>query len=255
MTIAGDIVKPWLRTCKYGCLRWRAERRARRRSGNDTVPVPAPMAFIFGCGRSGTSILGEVLSLHPDVSYLREPGYMWVAIERSTDFVSLYDPAGGRCIMNAAHVTPESRVRFARVMRPARRGRKMLIEKTPINAMRIGFLDALAPGARYVHIARDGVDVCRSIDRLASENTYKMGGKSRTNQWWGTDDAKWHALLRDGIEAGYHPGEAPRLEGHLAWGAYEWIVTLLEVDRYRDALADRLFEIRYPDLAADPPGR
>jgi hypothetical protein len=181
---------------------------------------------------------------------------MWVAIERTTDFVSLYDRAGGRCIMDAAHVTPESRVRFARVMLPAlrRRGRTMLVEKTPINAMRIGFLDALAPEARYVHITRDGVDVCRSIDRLASENTYKMGGKARANQWWGTDNVKWHALLRDGIEAGYHAGDAPRLEGHLAWGAYEWLVTLLEVDRYRDALGDRLFEIRYPDLAADPGG-
>jgi hypothetical protein len=251
-----DTVKPWLRTFKYGYLRWHAERLARRSTGADSVPDPAPMAFIFGCGRSGTTMLGGLFSRHPEVCYLREPGYMWAAIERETDCFNLYHRVQGRCLMDASHVGPEVRARFARVMlRTLRRsGRRLLVEKTPINAMRIEYLDALAPQARYVHIVRDGVDICRSIDRLATHNTYKLGGKPTANQWWGVDESKLEALIRDGVSAGYFSAEAGDLQDHLARGAYEWLVTLLEVDRCRGLLSDRLFEFSYPELTADPAG-
>ncbi|MHC4986304.1 MAG: sulfotransferase family protein, partial [Planctomycetota bacterium] len=175
-------------------------------------------------------------------------------IEPETDCFNLYHRIDGRCLMDAAHAEPEIRVRFARVMLPTlrRSGKKLLIEKTPINAMRIGFLEALASRARYVHIVRDGVDVCRSIERIATASTYTMGGKPTMNQWWAVDNVKWASLLRDGTAAGYHADEARQLQGHLAMGAYEWIVSLLEVDRKREALGDRLLEIRYPDLTEDP---
>jgi hypothetical protein len=248
-----NTVKPWLRTFKYGYLRWQAERLARRPAGDDSVPDPAPMAFIFGCGRSGTTMLGGLFSTHPEVCYLREPGYMWSAIEAETDCFNLYHRIDGRCLMDAAHAGPETRARFARVMLSTlrRSGRKLLVEKTPINAMRIGFLEALAPQVKYVHIVRDGVDVSRSIERIATTSAYKMGGKSNMNQWWAVDNVKWHTLVRDGAAAGYHADEARRLDDHLTMGAYEWIVTLLEVDRYREALGNRLLEIRYPDLTED----
>ncbi|MHC4305896.1 MAG: hypothetical protein ACYTGY_17125, partial [Planctomycetota bacterium] len=111
-----NTVKPWLRTLKYGYLRWHAERLAHRPAGDDSVPDPAPMAFIFGCGRSGTTMLGGLFSKHPEVCYLREPGYMWAAIEPETDCFNLYHRIDGRCLMDAAHAEPEIRVRFARVM-------------------------------------------------------------------------------------------------------------------------------------------
>jgi hypothetical protein len=249
-------VKPWLRTFKYGYLRWQAERLARKPGADGPVPAPAPMAFVFGCGRSGTTMLGRVFSLHPDICYLREPGYMWAAIERDTDCFNMYDRVQGRCLMDASHVGPESRARFARVMlRTLHRSRRqLLVEKTPINALRIEFLDALAPEAKYVHIVRDGVDICRSIDRVATANTYKLGDKPTANQWWGVGDSKLEALIRDGSAAGYFPDEAARLQDHLARGAYEWLVTLLEVDRCRELLSDRLHEFTYPDLTADPAG-
>ncbi len=44
-------------------------------------------------------------------------------------------------------------------------GRRRLVEKTPVNSFRIGYLDALCPDARFVHIIRDGRDVAASISR------------------------------------------------------------------------------------------
>ncbi len=118
--------------------------------------------------------------------------------------------------------------------------------------MRIGYLDALAPQARFVHIVRDGVDVCRSIDRLATTNTYRIAGKPTLNQWWGVEDAKWRALAGDGAAAGYYPKQVDGLRDHLVRGAYEWLVSLHEVERMRDMLGERLLDISYSTLTADP---
>jgi hypothetical protein len=252
--VVPESAKPWLRAARFGWLRWRAERAASRAGPDDRVPDPAPVAFLIGCGRSGTTALGRVLARHPDVSYLFEPYHAWAAVDRATDCANLYHRVGGRALMDASLATPAAQARFGRLMLGARRrsGRRLLIEKTPVNTLRIGYVGALAPGAKFVHLVRDGADVCRSIDRLASSNTYRIAGKPTLNQWWGADGAKWAALRRDGSAAGYFPSEVGRLRTHLARGAYEWLVSLSEVDAWRAKLDERLLDLRYPDLAADP---
>jgi hypothetical protein len=127
-----------------------------------------------------------------------------------------------------------------------------LVEKTPLNAARIGYLNALAPGANYIHIVRDGYDVAQSIWRLASENRYRIAGKPSLNRWWGCRDYKWKALVRDAKAEGYYPGEVDEADTpHFVRGIYEWLVTLREIDRYRAHLGARLLEIRFSDLVED----
>lgn len=156
--------------------------------------------------------------------------------------------------MDASHCSDQSRLRFGRLMlrRMRKRSKGVFIEKTPINTMRIEYLDALVPHAKYICIVRDGVDICRSIAGLAKTNTYKIAGKSTLNQWWGAENAKWKSLLADGSKAGYYADEVVKLEDHHAKGAYEWLVSLHEVDRCRELLGDRLCEITYSSLTENP---
>lgn len=244
---------PYLRTMKLAMLRARAERAARR-PGPDPSSEPPP-GFIVGCGRSGTTILGKVFMTHPQVRYLFEPYHLWASIDRRTDVTNLHYPADGLFIMRGEHASPGARDRFARLVLGARGDRRIVVEKTPHNIARIGFLEALSPpGARYVHIVRSGLDAARSIDRLATVSGYKMAGKPRYNQWWGVDHRKWSALARDGAAAGYFPDEVPRLRTHAQRGAYEWLVSLGEAERWRPVLGPRLCEITYADLTSDPRG-
>jgi CelD/BcsL family acetyltransferase involved in cellulose biosynthesis len=128
-----------------------------------------------------------------------------------------------------------------------------LVEKSPVNALRIGYLEALVPDARYVHIVRDGVEVARSIEKLASV-TLRMTFRPPLNEWWGVGDAKWAALEREGRAADYYPDEVGQLTSDAQRGAYEWLVSVSEVESWRSRLASRLVELRYQDLTDDPAG-
>lgn len=242
--------KPVGRAVKYGLLRRWADVRA-------MLPVSharlsdRPPAFIVGCGRSGTTILGKIFQKHPGVTYLFEPYHLWAAVDPRTDVINLYHRVDGRFLLRAGDVTDAVRRRFRRLILASARPGTLLIEKTPLNAARMDYLNALAPGASFVHIVRDGLDVARSIDRLASVNSYKIAGKPTLNQWWGVGGCKWPALARDAKEAGYFATEVDALESHIERGALEWLVSLEEVDRYREMLGDRLLEIRYPDLIGE----
>ncbi|MGE5134183.1 MAG: sulfotransferase family protein [Gemmatimonadota bacterium] len=225
--------------------------RARIHAGLPLAPpaTDRPPVFIIGCGRSGTTLLGEIFATHPQVSYRYEPYHRWAAIDPVTDFLQLYSRGGHHCLLDAGSATPAARRRFRRLM-TAPPG-FTLVEKSPINALRIGYLDALAPDACFLHIVRDGADVARSISKMASV-TRRMAFRPPLNEWWGVGDAKWRALQRDGQARGYYPGELSLLATDAQRGACEWLLSLREVGAWRPRLGSRLTEIRYPDLMADP---
>lgn len=248
-------IKPYARAIKFGLLYRAALCTAGRRAADENVPLSPSPTFVIGCGRSGTTILGNLLMQHPQVEYLFEPYHYWAAIEPCTDILNLYTQVKPRLLLDVEDVSEPVRVRFNRLFIRRRRGSKSryLVEKTPLNAMRIGYLDALAPACKFVHIVRDGGDVSRSIANLSTSNTYRIAGKPALNQWWGVADVKWRTLRQEGAEAGYFRAEVGRIDDdQIGRGAYEWLVSLREVDRWRARLGDRLLEISYENLTLQP---
>lgn len=216
--------------------------------------------FVLGCGRSGTTVTGDLLGAHPDVAYLMEPRLLW-AIDPLTD--ARY-PGAGRIALGAGDLTPAAadalRAAFEEAVRAT--GRTRLVEKTPINAFRIGYLDALWPTASFVHVIRDGRAVAASIARAATPPPAPTGLRGVAHRmrhrqapewaWYGVEDNKWHLLralaLAQGIE-----GVGACEEDLLARGILEWRLAVTAARRSLAALdPGRSTELRYEDLLARP---
>jgi glycosyltransferase involved in cell wall biosynthesis len=247
-------LKPLGRALKYRYLKRRAERLVAGLDAQARFENLPAAAFLIGCGRSGTTIVGEVLGRHPGVQYFFEPYHLWATIDPTLDVLNLYFTGHARFIADSQHFTVEAQRRFNRLLLEVGRdmGASLVIEKTPFNACRLGYLECLSPGAKYVHLIRDGVDVARSIDKLSKDKSYQISGKPMLNRWWGRGGCKWTSLAEDGIAAGYFTDEIPLLKSYEAKGAYEWVVSVAEVDRWRSRLGDRLLEMSYDELTAGP---
>lgn len=248
MTEMNNPLVALVRTAKLQAAYTKAKIRARHpRSPKHRLPV----RFCVGCGRSGTTILGKMLAKNPSACYFYEPYHLWSIIDPRLDVTGLFsNPSNAGWFFEASDLTPAAKKRFDELI--GRVGsahtHRAVIEKLPHNACRLGWIDATEPGARVVHIVRDGLDVVRSIERLASNPTYTLAFRPEYNQWWGLRDAKWNAMSREGPARGYFAEEVRELKEHAQRGAYEWLLSLGEVDRSRDLYGERILEITYPQL-------
>ena len=199
--------------------------------------------FIIGCGRSGTTALGELLGRHPDLAYLHEPREIW-SIEPSTDVWSARASGrGGRLRLGAEDAPPETSARIARAfaaeirIRSARR----LVEKLPVNSFRVGFIDGLLPDALFIHVIRNGLEVARSIARLADRGA-----------WFGHGDYKWRLLAAEAEAAGL--GRLIGLCGSQELrGLLEWRLSIRAARAALERLPERRrLELRYEHLIGSP---
>jgi hypothetical protein len=115
-----------------------------------------PPVIILGAGRSGTNILRDTLT--------RLPGYKtW-----DCDEINLVWRHGNLDreddVFGAAHATPEVTRYMNRTFETFERrsGADVVVEKTCANTLRVPFIRAVFPQARFVHIVRDGRDVTLS---------------------------------------------------------------------------------------------
>ncbi len=243
---------PYLRTAKLLKLRYQTRIRC-------VMPMRReqrlPVRFIVGCGRSGTTILGRVLSVNPSVHYLREPYHLWHAIDPRTDSTGLHSQdAPPQIILRGSDADDRAKDRFQRLIASSGRSgaHSCVIEKTPQNALRVEWLEQLEPQPRFVHIVRDGNDVVRSITRLAETPTYRLAFRSAYNQWWGEHGRKWKSIARSGREHGYFVDLVDSLQTNEHRAAYEWLISVMEIERFREHLGDRLLEVTYRELTSDP---
>ena len=199
--------------------------------------------FIVGCGRSGTTVMGEMISRHPALAYLFEPRDIWSYEPRTDIWSERAEQRGGRLELGAEDARPETTAKITRAFGAElwlQRG-TILVEKLPINSFRIAYIQAMFPDARFIYLLRHGLEVARSIAHLAPRGL-----------WFGHDDYKWRLLS----DLARKSGDARLVElctTDALRGLLEWRLSLLAA---RAALKHlprgRWIEIRYEDMVADP---
>jgi len=212
--------------------------------------------FIVGTGRSGTTILGTVLSLHPDIGFLNEPKALWHAIHPHEDVIGNYDrgPAAYRL---GASDADEAVVRRAHRLFGAYLtaiGASRVLDKYPELVFRIPFVRSIFPDAQFLFIVRDGWDTICSVDAWSERHGTESDGEQR--DWWGVDDRKWRLLVEQ--VATTHPALQGRreellgLDRHADRAALEWALAMSEGMEHEERYPDAVTRVHYEDLVSAP---
>lgn len=221
--------------------------------------------IVLGAPRSGTKVLSRVLEAHADVVYLREPRIVW---RHGNDEKS--------DMLRAEDARPEVRsfIRrtFAQMVREG--GGRRLLEKTPSNALRPAFVDAVFPDARFIHIMRDPVDTIVAIRRCWIDPPLDIRGAKGRRRFLGhLRTADWRQLPHYAKELVQEvaPKRLAPVVGVRPWGprlpgldgltrdldlldvcAIQWRMCVEETVRYGRRLGpDRYVECHLEDLDED----
>ncbi|MEW6428223.1 MAG: sulfotransferase [Thermodesulfobacteriota bacterium] len=212
-----------------------------------------PLCFVAGCGRSGTTMLGRLLSLHPSVSYLNEPREFWATVSATTDIWG-YTNIGTspKSLLITSHKKKEH-IRLFRLLSyhfdPGRH--RVLVEKSPENVFRLQWLHAIAPQAKLIHIVRNGADVARSI--MVEADLDIPYGLQDMNNWYGTHNKKRHLLQESAKLLGIPSSAVAACATRDDWAALEWICSLTAYRLSHHLFLDNgCYQLRYEDLLANP---
>ena len=193
---------------------------------------PKAPIFILGTGRSGTTILGVVLSMHRDVGFLNEPKAIWAALRDDEDLIGTYHRGAARYRLTESDVTPDVCHAAHRIYGAYLRlsMTRRIVDKYPEMIFRVPFIKQIFPDAKFLFLARNGWDTCASIDTWSTRLGAQVGGER--HDWWGVNRRKWDLLVDQIIpehaDLAAHLKSLRALDDHRAMAATEWIVTMRE---------------------------
>ncbi len=130
--------------------------------------------FILGMPRSGTTLVEQILSSHPDVhggGELKAFGEFEAEIAKRHGAAEPYP----KCIRRVSDTELRGYAeRYLGELREQAQGAKRVTDKMPNNFARIGLIRALFPKARIIHCSRDPLDTCVSnyLNYFATGNEF-----------------------------------------------------------------------------------
>jgi hypothetical protein len=183
-----------------------------------------PYLFIVGCARSGTTLLRRIVDAHPHIAIM--PPIHWIVSFRKRD---ARQTAGGIVTKETVSALLEHR-RFVQLeVSPAQfegligpdetpsyadflarifglyaqvKGKSLVGNKTPVYVRRISTLHTLWPKARFVHLIRDGRDVCLSVTNWSKAAPIAARYSTWTKDPVSTIALWWKQKVQQGREAG-----------------------------------------------------
>ncbi len=239
----------WINPIVFSILKMAAK------SSRQFTPVEKPI-FILGTGRSGTTILGVVLSMHKDVGYLNEPKAIWHLIHPHEDIIGNYSLNHVKYRLTAEEATNEMCQRAAQMFGAylSATGSKRLVDKYPELIFRVDFVKDIFPDARFIFLVRNGWDTCHSIANWSKRLGVQVNGEK--HDWWGVDDRKWKLivdqLVTTDVDLKNIVDDIKNFDRHLDRASIEWIVTMREGLHLIDTISECIHTVRFEELTSKP---
>ncbi len=163
------------------------------------------LIFILGMPRSGTTLIEQILSSHPDVEGIGEVDYLHQVVcthfdkQNNDQFPDKVGRAGPEQFSKAAQD-------YLGLIKRHTDTQGFVVDKTLGNFMNIGFLKLMLPKAKIVHCLRSPQDTCLSIFKnlFVADSipyAYDLSELGAYHNLYLDLMAHWHAVLPDFI---YH---------------------------------------------------
>ncbi len=212
--------------------------------------------FILGSGRSGTTILGLILSMHRSIGFLNEPKALWHAAYPYADINGNFCRDSARYRLSADDVDDDVRRTmhhtYGSYLWLTRTSR--VLDKYPELIFRIPFVLEIFPDARFLFLVRNGIDTCHSIAGWSERHSDRFS-RSHIN-WWGIDNRKWHIMVDQLVRK--DPRLKSRAESIAAltrqcdMAAVEWSLTMREGLEAMKRYPELVFRVRYEEMTNSP---
>ena len=214
--------------------------------------------ILLGTQRSSTTYMGRVFAEHPSLAYWPEPRHVWTWGHgyRSNDLLTANDVT--------PRINRHIHKQFEQFVRE--HGRERLIEKTPSNCLRIGFIHKLFPDAIFLQIVRDGRSVIQSTKNILRGGmpSRRIMQRALQTPWW-----EWPAYMLPALGAIKRKVTkqslkfwGPRPPGWQNWLTHDpphvvlarqWVGTITRALDDGQALpTEQYFKYRYEDFVQEP---
>jgi hypothetical protein len=235
----------WFNPITFRCLKLTAS----------TKPIPESESpiFITGTGRSGSTILGLVLSMHRDVGFLNEPKALWYHANSFDDLIGSYSNGPAQFIMNGKDEVEISgtKVKSAYTCYLKWSGSKRIIDKFPEMIFRIEYLNRVFRNPKYIFLYRNAMETISSM--AIWSNTHRDA--QREEDWWGVRNRKWNLLIEQVVPHDEYLGGIKEVVSSFTSqadkAAVEWIVTMNRGLKMVMAYPDKVLRVKYEDLCTD----
>ena len=212
--------------------------------------------FIIGTGRSGSTILGKVLSMHKDIGFLNEPKALWYIVDPKDDVNGHFGKGEAKYRFDQNDVSDRSLEAahhlFGNYLTLT--CSKRVLDKNPEIIFRIHYIKALFPDAKFIFLVRNGWDTIHSIVRWSQENMQFISNEQQ--DWWGVDRRKWDFMVEQLVSSeplfANSYTEICKLDRQDDMAAVEWVITMQEGLKYLSGYEDSVYLLRYEMLTSSP---
>lgn len=225
-------------------------------TGTTLRPGSENPVFITGTGRSGSTILGLILSMHKDIGFLNEPKALWHVICPEADLTGSYSRTNTAFDLDENDLRPGMSQKVKAIYSSYLKlsGTKVVVDKYPEMIYRTDFICRIFDSPRFLFLYRNPWDTIISTAQWSEANRRVVNG--HTEDWWGINNRKWELLVEQVVPLdpylSMYRDEIAKLDDQYDMAAVEWIVTMnrgLQAIEYHPG---KFFPLAYEDLVEQP---
>lgn len=220
-------------------------------------PILSPSispVFLVGIGRSGTTLLGKLLSAHSQIGYLNEPKAIWHYAFGNEDLIGSYAFDDTKAFLRPTLSTNDKgskRIKKIYGWYKKLSGTRILLDKYPELIFRVNEIKNIFPNVKFVAIVRNGYAVAESIHEWSERHR----NEKENTDWWGKNDRKWNLMVQDILADQKWSHLKPYLKAQVTQkerGVVEWWHAMNELRFCLNKHSDMFHLVHYERLCESP---